>query len=156
MTSPRGGTQYWNTVSKIDEIPIPHFMIGHAYVKLCPSRMLTFVYLKYVCTSNQLQRLQENVRSRIYQYNRWKSLVIVCNSNFIIDSNYHLLNLYSLHFFALQIVLTCFRQVSANERYRNTVKDLLLLNTVSQKDENPHTSGLQEITCKRSMMFLPE
>ena len=37
--------------------------------------------------------------------------------------NYHLLDLYSLHCFALHIVLTCFRQVSVNEWYRNTVKD---------------------------------
>ena len=29
----------------------------------------------------------------------------------------------------------------ANERYRNTVKDLLLPNTVSQKDEKPHTEA---------------
>ena len=35
----------------------------------------------------------------------------------------------------------CMRQGSANERYRNTVKDLLPT-TVKQKDEKPHTTGL--------------
>ena len=36
------------------------------------------------------------------------------------------------------------RQERANERYRNTMKDLLLLNTVSQKCEKPHTPGLDD------------
>ena len=31
--------KYRNTVSKIDEIPIPHFMIGHAYLTFYPSRV---------------------------------------------------------------------------------------------------------------------
>ena len=38
-------------------------------------------------------------------------------------------------------ILTCFRQESENEQYRNTLKDLLLSNTVAQKDEKPHTAG---------------
>ena len=45
------------------------------------------------------------------------------------------IDLYSLPCFVFYSVLTCLRQESANERYRNTVKDLLLPNTVSQKDE---------------------
>ena len=31
--------KYRNTVLKIDEIPIPHFMIGHAYLTFYPSRV---------------------------------------------------------------------------------------------------------------------
>ena len=31
-----------------------------------------------------------------------------------------------------------------SEQYRNTEKDLLLLNTVSQKCEKPHTPGLDD------------
>ena len=50
----------------------------------------------------------------------------------------------SLLCFVLHSVLTCIRQESANERYRNTVKDLLLPNTVSQKDGKPHTAGLDD------------
>ena len=42
------------------------------------------------------------------------------------------------------VVLTCFRQESANERYHNTVNDLLLPITVSQKDEKPHTARLED------------
>ena len=39
-------------------------------------------------------------------------------------------------------ILTCFRQENENERYRNTLKDLLLPNlTVTHKDERPHTAG---------------
>ena len=34
-----------------------------------------------------------------------------------------------------------FRQESTNKWYCNTVKDLLLPNTVSKKDEKPHTTG---------------
>ena len=33
-----------------------------------------------------------------------------------------------------------------NKQYCNTVKDLLLPNTINQKDEKPHTAGLNE--CK--------
>ena len=36
------------------------------------------------------------------------------------------------------------RQERPNEKYCNTVKDLILLNTVSQKDEKPHTAGLDD------------
>ena len=36
--------------------------------------------------------------------------------------------------------MICIGQEGANEQYRNTAKDLLLLNTVSQKDEKPHTA----------------
>ena len=46
----------------------------------------------------------------------------------------------SVTFFFLKI-LTCFRQESKNEQYRNTVKDLVLSNTVTPKDEKPHTAG---------------
>ena len=46
------------------------------------------------------------------------------------------INLFSLLWFLLGIVLTCIRQESANEWCRNTVKDLLLPNTVNQKGEN--------------------
>ena len=41
-------------------------------------------------------------------------------------------------------ILTYIRQERPNERYRNTVKDLLLPNTVTQKDEKPHTAGLDD------------
>ena len=41
-----------------------------------------------------------------------------------------------------QIILTYIRRERPNEQYRNTVKDLLLLNTVSQKDKKPHTGTL--------------
>ena len=51
------------------------------------------------------------------------------------------IDLYSLLCFVLHSVLTCIRQENAHERYRNTMKDLLS-STVSQKDEKPHTAGL--------------
>ena len=31
-----------------------------------------------------------------------------------------------------------------NKQYRNTVKDLLFPKTINQKDEKPHTSGLND------------
>ena len=44
------------------------FMIGNTCLKFYPSRV--FVYLKHLCTSNQPQPLQENVRRpQIDQYN---------------------------------------------------------------------------------------
>ena len=59
-----------------------------------------------------------------------------------------LIDLYSLLCFVLHTVLTCMRQESSNEWYRNTVKGLLLLNTVSQKDEKLHTIGLDDTVTK--------
>ena len=56
------------------------------------------------------------------------------------------INLYSLLYFVLHIVLTCIRQESANERYCNTMKYLPLLNAMSQKDEKPYTAGLEDTT----------
>ena len=44
----------------------------------------------------------------------------------------------------LHIVLTCIRQESANKWYRSTTKDLLLQNTVNQKDAKPYTAGLDD------------
>ena len=41
----------------------------------------------------------------------------------------------------LHIVLICFRQEGANKWYRNAVKDLVLPNTVNQKDAKPYTAG---------------
>ena len=41
-------------------------------------------------------------------------------------------------------ILTYIRQERPNERYRNTKKDLILRSTVSQKDEKPHTAGLDD------------
>ena len=56
------------------------------------------------------------------------------------------INLYSLQYFVLHIVLTCIRQESANEWYCNTMKYLPLLNAISQKDEKPCTAGLEDTT----------
>ena len=50
----------------------------------------------------------------------------------------------TLLLFVLHIVLTRIRQGSANKWYRNTVKDLLLPNTVNQKDDKPYTAGLDD------------
>ena len=44
----------------------------------------------------------------------------------------------------LHIVLTFIRQVSAHKWYSNTIKDLLLPNTIKQKDAKPHTTGLHD------------
>ena len=45
----------------------------------------------------------------------------------------------------LHIVLTCIGHERANERYRSTAaKDLLLPNSVSQKNEKPNTAGLDD------------
>ena len=59
-----------------------------------------------------------------------------------------LIDLYHLLCFVLHSVLTCMRQERANEWYCNTMKDLLLLNTVSQKDEKLHTIGLDDTVTK--------
>ena len=53
-------------------------------------------------------------------------------------------DLYSLLCFVLHSAWTGIRQESANERYLNTLKDLLFLKTVSQKDKKQHTAGLDD------------
>ena len=53
-----------------------------------------------------------------------------------------IINLFSLPCFVLYIVLTCIRQEGTNGRYRINVEDLLLTNTITQKDKKPHTEGL--------------
>ena len=39
-----------------------------------------------------------------------------------------------------------YRKESANERYRNTVNNLISPSTVSQNDEKPHTAELDDTT----------
>ena len=53
---------------------------------------------------------------------------------------------YLLTFIACCVLfcLACITQESTNEQYCNTMKDPLLPNTVSQKDEKPHTVGLHD------------
>ena len=46
----------------------------------------------------------------------------------------------------LFVVLTCIRQGGEIEWCCNTVNDLLLPNTVNEKDEKPHTAGLDDTT----------
>ena len=41
-------------------------------------------------------------------------------------------------------ILIYIRKEKPNEQYRNTVKDLLLPNTVTQKDEKPYTARLDD------------
>ena len=56
--------------------------------------------------------------------------------------------------FVLHSVLTCLRQESANERYCSTVKDFLLSNTISQKDEKLHIAGLDETALLHVKIFI--
>ena len=51
--------------------------------------------------------------------------------------------IYSLKSKVFQL-LTYIRLERPNEQYRNAVKNLLLPNTVNQKDEKPHTAGLDD------------
>ena len=44
----------------------------------------------------------------------------------------------------------------ANEQYHNTVKDLLLPNTVSQKDEKMYTAGLDDTTMRHVKIEITE
>ena len=65
------------------------------------------------------------------RYKDWKARSLPLRQKYLT-----FINLFSLLWFLLGIVLTCIRQESANEWYRDTVKDLLLPNTVNQKGEN--------------------
>ena len=46
--------------------------------------------------------------------------------------------------FCLHSALTHMRLESANEPYRNTVKDLVLQNAISQKNEKLNAAGLDD------------
>ena len=60
----------------------------------------------------------------------------------IVRADSLLIEHYSLLCFVLDSALTCTRQERVSERYRNTMKDLLLPSTISQKVERPHTARL--------------
>lgn len=67
------------------------------------------------------------------------SLEIYCQK---IVQSLTLINLFNLPCFVLYVVLTCIRQESTYGRYRINVEDLLLTNTITQKDKKLHTEGL--------------
>ena len=64
--------------------------------------------------------------------------------------------MFTLLLFVLHIVLTRIRQGSANKWYRNTVKDLLLPNTVNQRDEKPYTTGLDDTAIPHTKIKITE
>ena len=101
-------------VSKINEIPIPH--LDHF--------IISHVYLK----SHHLACLFIS-KMPLYFGNWWFDGEVIHN-------------LFCITFLAS--VLTCIRQESANEWYCNTVKSLLLPNTVSQREEKQHTARLDD------------
>ena len=54
-------------------------------------------------------------------------------------------------------ILTCIRQENANEQYCDTIKDLLLPNTITgQKDEKPHTAGLDDTKILLQKSSIPQ
>ena len=146
------------TVSKIDEIPIPHLWLVTLTWR-CIHLVCLFQCLKQVCTSNQLQPLRGNVRSRIYHYNDRKAWSLYWSYATTISSRSTII--YSTCIAC--IVLRCILYWPVLDKWAQMNGtailwkiSLLSPNTVSQKDEKPHTSGIQEMTCKRSMMFLPK
>lgn len=56
----------------------------------------------------------------------------------------------------LYIVLTCIRQKRADGQYQNTVKDLLLQNAISQKNEKPHTAALNDTAIPHIKIKIPQ
>ena len=54
-------------------------------------------------------------------------------------------------------ILTCIRQENANEQYCDTIKDLLLPNTITgQKDEKPHTARLDDTKILLQKSSIPQ
>ena len=92
-------------------------------------------------SSSTIARKREKISN--WSVQRWKSQVIKCPTNFIIEQLLEIVYSFTVKSKVFQKMIYI-RQERANERYRNTVKDLLLPNTVSQKDEKPHTAGLDD------------
>ena len=92
-------------------------------------------------SSSTFARKREKISN--WSVQRWKSQVIKCPTNFIIEQLLEIVYSFTVKSKVFQ-KLIYIRQERANERYRNTMKDLLLLNTVSQKCEKPHTPGLDD------------
>ena len=110
------------------------FSVAFILSWLYPSRV--FVYLKHVYNRNQPQPSRENVRrprTDRYSDRKAQSLDVLQFHHRVTVGNCVII----YHF-------TDFGQERPNERYRNTVKDLLLPNTVSQKDKKPHTAELDD------------
>ena len=54
-------------------------------------------------------------------------------------------------------ILTCIRQENTNEQYCDTIKDLLLPNTITgQKGEKPHTAGLDDTKILLQKSSIPQ
>ena len=123
------GRLWWNRVCMRDAFSVP-FILSWLY----PSRV--FVYVKHVYNRNQPQPSRENVRrprTDRYSDRKAQSLDVLQFHHRVTVWNCVII----YHF-------TDIGQERPNERYRNTVKDLLLPNTVSQKDGKPHTAGLDD------------
>ena len=144
-----GGTQYRNavrkiakyrnTVSKIDEIPIPHLWSVTLTLTLYPSRV--FVLISQACIHQKSTLVFAGKREiSNWSVQRSNSQVIGCPTNFFIEWPSEIAYSFTVKSKVFQI-LTYIRQERLNERYRNTVKDLLLPNTVNQKDENRIPQG---------------
>ena len=122
-----------------------------------------FVYLRQVCTRNQPQPLQENVERpfRINQYNDPKAWSLDETTiprlnfrNYVIILPLFLKALYCV--LLLHIVLTFITGKRANGQYQNTVKDLLLQNTVNKKNEKSHTAGLNDTAIPHIKIKIPQ
>ena len=126
--------KYRNTVSKIDEIPIPPLWSVTLTIHLA-------CFLSQACTHQKSTSAFEREREiSNWSVQRYKSQVIGCPTNFTIEQPSEIVYSFTVKSKVFQI-FTYIRQERPNERYRNTVKDLLLLNTVSQKDENRIPQG---------------
>ena len=117
---------------------------------MCNSQSGTLGGTQYCNTTRKIGKYR-NVFNTAFTslYNRCRLLMLHPSSVFIYPYLYSLhvlVDLFSLLCLVLHSALTCMRQENPNERYHNTVKDLLLPNTISQKDEKPHTTRLDDAT----------
>ena len=123
-------------IPKFDEIPIPHLWLVTFFTCLPPQACM-----QQKSTSDIARKHYEKTLNWSVQW--LKSPVITIKSKFFKILTF--INLFSLLWFMLHILSTpCIRQKSANKWYRNTVKDLLLPNTVNKRDETPHNAGLDD------------
>ena len=122
-------------IPKFDEIPIPHVWL--VTFSTCLPRQACM----HQKSTSDIARKHEKTLNWSVQW--LKSPVITIKSKVFKILTY--INLFSLLWFMLHILSTrSIREESANDWHRNTVKDILLPNTVNKKDETLHTPGLDD------------
>ena len=135
-----GGTQHRNTERTIVKYRVQNrrntdtaFMIGHVLLQSLAISHVCHLLKACMHQKSTLDIVRKHEKTLNDQYKEWKARSLPLSLKYL-----NFINLFTVVLVAYCIDL---RQESANEWYRNTVKYLLLPNTVNEKGENHKPQG---------------